>query len=227
MGKIKNLPVEERPREKALKYGIEHLSDVELLAIVINSGTKKESALDIAHKIIYENSGLKNLNELSINDLCSFEGISSANALKIKACFELAERQYKIINSKDNYLIDPLKIVKKYKNEMFSEEKEFFLLISLNKNNRIIKEKLFEVGSNDEVRIKLVDIFRTLIESKARKFYIFHNHTSGNSSPSEIDCFITASLISSADKIGIKLVDHIIVGREMYYSFAIKANRYL
>ena len=70
------------------------------------------------------------------------------------------------------------------------------------------------------------DIFRTLIESKARKFYIFHNHTSGNSSPSEIDCFITASLISSADKIGIKLVDHIIVGREMYYSFAIKANRY-
>lgn len=222
MGKIKNLPIDERPREKALKYGIESLSDVELLAIIINSGTKKVSALDIAHKIIYDNSGLNNLDSLSINDLCGFDGISHANALKIKACFELANRQFKICNNIENYLIDPLKIVNKYKIELFSEETEILLLISLNKRKRIIKEKIFEINSPDEVRTTLIDIFKNLIEAKAKKFYIFHNHTSGNPSPSKYDLLITSSLKEQTEKVGIKMLDHIIVGKDSYYSFLSK-----
>ncbi|MGM9873509.1 MAG: DNA repair protein RadC [Bacilli bacterium] len=225
MGKIKNLPVDERPREKALKYGIESLSDVELLAIIINSGTKNESAIDIAHKIIYENSGLNNLHLLTINDLCSFKGISLANALKIKSCFELSNRQFKMVNNTENYLYDPIKIIDKYKIDLYSEDKEILLIVALNKRNRVVKEKFFTMFSIDEVRVTLINILNTLIDCRAKKYYVFHNHTSGDFLPSKNDILITASLKEQTNKIGIKMVDHIIVGKECYYSFLNKCSR--
>lgn len=223
--KIKDLPFLERPREKAFHYGIDKLSDVELLSILIASGTKENSARDIAYQLINDFGSLKALAKCHFSDLLKYKGISKIKALKLMTVFTVSARIISSTNEEINVKINnEEKIIEKYKALLSNEESEYLYIISLNYHYKIINEKRLFVGSYKNVCFSLKDVFRELLKNNAKKFYLIHNHPNGNLSPSDDDIVLTSELISEGERLGIPLVDHLIISGEGYYSFKQNAD---
>ncbi len=220
MGKIENLPLLDRPREKAIRYGIEILSDSELLAIIIASGTKNKSAIDIAHGLIFDGGGLKNLSLSNWHDLLAFEGINEITALKIASAFELGRRITKKEYESTEKIIDSAYLIDKYHSYFEPLEQEMLLVISLNKRKRIIKETFLYKGTSEEINVSIKEILKEVIQCGAFGFYLVHNHPNAAAEPSQLDIVLTSMLIKQAQKLGIKLFDHLILAKTEAYSFS-------
>ena len=213
---MKDIPPENRPRERLLKNGAESLSDAELLALILQKGTRNENVVDISNKLLSK-FGLENLSVLSLKEIQEINGIGPAKAMQIKALFEL----YKRVKSRKNLCkVKSAKDVFAYLQPKFRDlDKEHFVVLHLNLQNRIVREETVSVGIVDSAVVHPREIFKNAIKESASKIVVVHNHPSGDVSPSENDIRTTRALFGAGDVLGIKVVDHIIIGGEQYYSF--------
>lgn len=220
---IKELPKSERPYEKLELYGEKSLSNAELLAIIIKTGTKEYTSVDIARKILnlnemYDETSLSFLRDLSIEEITKIKGIGKIKAIQIKAMCELANRMNKPSNYKKTQIKEPNDIVKILMNEMQYEKREIAKIILLDNKNNILKIKDIAIGGNNFVNIGMKDILSEAVKINAPKIILVHNHPSGNSSPSAQDFEVTKKLDMSAKLLGIELMDHIVIGKGEYTS---------
>ncbi len=218
---IKFWAEDDQPREKLLLKGKSVLSDAELLAIIIGSGTKNESAVQLAQRILYQyNNQISEIAKLSIKQLTAFKGIGEAKAIAIVAALELAKRKLneeptikpKICCSKDIFSFMYHKI-----GELYHEE---FWVIYLNNSNHVVYEFQLSKGGIVGTLVDLRIIFKYAFEHFAVSIVICHNHPSGSLTPSQHDLNITKKIKTACENLDIKLIDHIILTEKSYYSFA-------
>lgn len=215
---IRDLPKTERPREKAMRYGFDILSNVELFALIIGSGSKGVSALDIAYQLVNKNNGIANMINLPYQDYLKVRGLSKANALKICAIFELFRRINGLINENEEK-IDSELIFKKYSINFQNYDQELLGIIVLNRKKKLLSEKIVYKGTRTNLSASIREIFKELLLAGGTYFYIFHNHPSENVKPSQQDIIFTSQLISECNKYGFTLVDHLIISSSECYSF--------
>lgn len=218
---IKLLAEDDRPREKFLLKGKNSLSDAELLAIIMGSGNRDDSAVELARKILDSvGNNWHNLSLLQISDLMKFKGIGGAKAISIATCLEIGRRRaaqevpekVQIGNSKDIY-----KVLHPFLSDLQTEE---FWAIFLNQNNRVLgKCKLTSGGINQSV-VDIRILFKTALEHFSTAVIIAHNHPSGNLKPSSEDLKITKLIAEAGKLLSIQLVDHLIISQNSYFSFA-------
>ena len=221
---IKSWAEADRPREKLLTHGRTVLSDAELIAILIGSGTQSLSAIDVGKNILNEvKNDLNHLAKFSVKELMKFRGIGQAKAISIIAALELGRRRKesavqekpKIVASQDAY--DLLKSV------MLDLHHEEFWVIMLNRANRVIRMKRVSIGGISGTVADVKIIFKEAIDQMASALILAHNHPSGNRNPSEQDVRLTRKMKESGQLLDIPVLDHIIFAEDKYYSFADEA----
>lgn len=217
--KIKELPETERPYEKLELYGEKMLSNSELLAIIIKNGTKNFTAIDISNTILSKiNNNLRELQDISLNELRMIPGIGNVKALQLRAVCELTKRIAAPVNDSRIKVKNTEEIAKIYMNELRFEKKEIVKLVMLNTKNFIIKAIDISIGGTSHAYIEPKDILYEAIKIGAPKIIIIHNHPSGDSEPSLSDYEITTRIEKASKIIGIQLLDHIVVGDGNYVS---------
>lgn len=220
--KIKKLPETERPYEKMELYGENALSNAELLAIIIKTGTKEESSVTIAQKLLSINPTSKNnldfLKEMTIEELMNIKGIGKVKAIQLKAVAELAKRISVPSNYQKIKIKKPEDIAEILMEEMRLEKQEHVNLIILNNKNEIIKIKKIAQGGINSVNMSMREILVEPIRMQAPKMILIHNHPSGDSTPSKVDIQITQRLFDVAQLFDIELLDHIVIGNGNFTS---------
>ena len=218
---IKNWAVDDRPREKLLTKGRQSLSDSELLAILINTGSGKRSAVQLAKEILeLGGNNLDELGKLSEKDLMKITGIGEAKAITITAALELGRRRQSSLPLDKIQIGDSSKLANFLKTSLKDYQHEVFAVVFLNRANKI---NHFEVLSSGGISHTIVDpriIFKKALEVKATSIVLCHNHPSGNLKPSRADEELTQKLKSAGKLLDIQVLDHLIVSDEGYYSFA-------
>ena len=215
---IHDLPNEERPRERLIKFGEQALSAQELLQVILGRGVAGESVAVMAQKLLTQFGSLQKLAEASIEELSSIKGIGLAKATQLKAVFEIGRRlsaQTPAYKSKE--LTDPKKVYRLIKSKLKDYHKEHFYIIALNSRNHSIAE--VSVGSLNASIVHPREVFAEAIKNKAASVIFAHNHPSGDPEPSEEDLVITKRLTEAGKILGIEIVDHIIAGKSGYFSF--------
>lgn len=218
--KLKNIPKVELPRERLLMYGEESLSNEELLSIILKTGTKKYNVKEVSYNLLSVIGDVSNLKDIGINTLEQVEGIGKVKAIELKAIIELGRRIYQEVLDKDLMVCNsPDKIIK-YFNYLFrdSYQEEFYCLYLDNKKKCLGKKKLF-VGSINKSIAHPREIFKEAYLLSASAIICIHNHPSGDPTPSKEDVMITRSIYEIGVIHSIKLVDHLIIGNNSYYSF--------
>jgi len=217
---IKHLAEDDRPREKLIQQGRQHLSDAELLAIILGSGNSKETAIQLAQRMLMENkNNINNLARLSLTELMKFKGVGPAKAVNIAAAFELGRRRKdsetetlpKIQSSKDAYQLLSSKL-----SDLHYEE---FWLLLLNRANHVIKTEILSRGGINGTVVDVRLIAKSAIENNCSGVVLAHNHPSGQLKPSQEDISITKKVKEGLKLFDISVLDHIIVGHNGYYSF--------
>lgn len=217
--RIKDLPIYQRPREKALRYGLNSLSNSELLAILINSGTKGESALLIADNLLNKYLGLTNMAKITeISDL-NIKGIKATKALTLLAAFKLSERIQKENFAHLDHIQSSAEIANKYLYDFSSANSEMLLIVALDKNLKILKEQILYIGTKLGFEIDVRSIVALLKKIEAKFYILVHNHPSGNNYPSTADLETTKTLKKVTDSKGFLLYDHLIIASYSYFSF--------
>lgn len=217
--KIKNLNKEDRPIEMLMEKGEKALSNAQLLAILLNTGTRNKSAIVLASELLSAQNGIQNLNGLSVEELSEFKGIGKTKACRIIAALELGVRisvakgvkNFKVHSSGDAGNI--------YMEELRYKKREVFRVIFLNTKNFIISYKDISEGSLNASIVHPREVFLEAIRKSSNKIIVMHNHPSGDPSPSREDHAITKRLVEAGRIIGIEVLDHIIIGDGVYYSF--------
>lgn len=218
--KMKELPNSEKPYEKLEIYGAKKLSNTELLAIIIKTGTRNESALNLAQKILSlsdKQDNLTFLGDLNIKELKKIKGIGRVKAIQILAVAELARRismpinllEYKIKNTED--------VANLFMSEMANEKREIAKLIILNSKNIILKIMDLSIGGTNYAILEPKIVLEEPIKMQAPKIILVHNHPSGNPKPSAEDFQATDRIYEAADIMGIELLDHVIIGKNKQY----------
>lgn len=217
--KIKDIPNDDRPRERLLRLGAESLSNEELLAILLNSGNKETSVRALAAKVLSEAGGLKELKNLNYHKLTNIKGIGEVKACIVLAFNELVKRSYftnsKILGKK----FTRPDIVFEYYKDKIDWNKEQFYCLYLDSSHKIIKEKLLFIGTVNMSFVHPRDIFKEAYSVNASAIICMHNHPSDNTSPSAQDEELTARIKQISYLMGIDFLDHIIIGNTNYYSF--------
>lgn len=219
---IREWSEDDRPREKMLRKGTSSLSDAELLAILIGSGNRDESAVELARRIMREcDDNINELARLTIADLCKkFKGIGEAKAITIRAALELGKRRKtsdflerkQILSSRDLFeVFEPLLI------DLVHEE---FWIVFMNGANKVLSTNKLTQGGIQQTIVDVPLLLKMSLERLAQSIAVAHNHPSGQNKPSNEDENITRRIKQGCDAIGIRLLDHIIVARGKYYSFA-------
>jgi DNA repair protein RadC len=219
--KITDWAVEDRPREKLLQKGISSLSDAELLAILICSGTREKSAVDLGREILgIVNNNLNSLGKLTINDLKKLHGIGTARAVTITAALELGRRR-KLAEVPEVLQIKCSKDVAEIFQPLLSDlvHEEFWILF-LNRSNKVIDRMKLSQGGISGTVTDVRMVMKKAIEYLASGIIVCHNHPSGNLNPSESDTRITQKIKEAGNLMDIQLLDHLIISDKDYYSFA-------
>ena len=207
---IKQLPLSERPYEKCLKYGASSLSDAELLAVIIRTGTKKENSIQLASRVINEIPGKK---------ISGLHGIGNAKAVQLLSLTEITKRMMSSALAETDFICDePEKTALRFMPEMRFEETEQVRLLILNGRNALVKDIILSNGSFNAAMASPREIFYNALKNKAVSIIVMHNHPSGDPTPSREDILITKRLIETGKLIGIELLDHIILGDNRYVS---------
>lgn len=215
---IKNWPPDERPREKLIGRGHESLSDGELLAIILRTGKRSESALELARGLLSRFHGLRGLINLSIAELCSIEGIGPAKAAQIKASLELGRRVLSEPLSNEIKVLSGRAIYSHYYPYLKNLKKEIFKVILLDGKNKIIRDITVSEGGLNLNIVHPREVFNPAIRDSALSIIALHNHPSGDPTPSPEDIELTKRLVSAGNILGIRLLDHIIIGDGQFVS---------
>ncbi|HNR03752.1 MAG TPA: DNA repair protein RadC [Bacillota bacterium] len=215
---IKNLPEEERPRERLARHGASVLSNAELLAILLRTGTREESAISLAHRILVQEQGLRYLADSNVEQLSAINGIGKAKAAQIKAAIELGKRLAAFEPGADKPLKCPQDVAGLLMEEMRYLKKEHMKLVLLNVKCNLISVEEISVGSLNASIVHPREVFNPAIRKSSASIIMVHNHPSGDPAPSSEDISITARIAEAGKLIGIELVDHIIIGDGKYVS---------
>lgn len=219
---IKSLPKEENPREKALANGVETLSNVELLALILRTGNKEESVLELAQRLLYEVGGMSQLSHINYAFLISLKGIKDAKAIEILSIIEIAKR-LKTSEFIEEPLLSPNLIYQKIKDELMFLRQEHFVVLCLDNKNRILTKKTIFIGSINMSVVTPREVFKEAINVSSAKIILCHNHPSGDAYPSQEDIILTEHFEKLGEMMSIEVIDHIIVGWNQYFS--VKANK--
>lgn len=211
MVKIQKLDKQDRPREKLVTKGAQNLSDLELIQIIIGSGTRGADVTAISRKIkkLLDTNGYT----LTIEQLVGIKGVSTATATKLVALFELAEREFK-----DFTIIDTAKKATALVPELKDAKQEHLIVLSLDGANRLIQKRLVSIGTLNASLVHPREVFADVITDRAASIIVIHNHPSGTLEPSDADMQVTQRLKDSGKLLGITLLDHIIITKTDYYS---------
>ncbi|MDO9309481.1 MAG: DNA repair protein RadC [Deltaproteobacteria bacterium] len=221
-GGIKEWPADERPREKMQKSGAATLSDAELVALIIRSGdpSTKQSAIDLGRELIKHFGGnLRELGSADIGEICAIKGMGLAKATSVKAAFSLATRfQARKLERFDRFT-SPRQVFDYFHHEFRDSRKEYFLTLLLDGKNRIIRRVQVSEGSLNQSIVHPREVFIPAVKESAAAVILVHNHPTGDPAPSSEDIAITRRLKEAGEIIGIKVLDHIIIGDGEYLSF--------
>lgn len=216
---IKSIPVEDRPQEKLLKYGVNTLSNSELLAVILRTGTKDENVIKLSQKILMEDGkGLRNIAEGDIEKFKKFKGISDVKAAQLVAIAELSKRLSTLKLEKIK-ISSPADAAVVMMEEMRYYKKEYFKIILLDTKNNIIKISEISVGSLNSSIVHPREVFAQAVSNSASSIILIHNHPSGETEPSNEDISLTNRLDECGKLLGIRVLDHIIIGDGIFYSF--------
>lgn len=221
MKRIKELSFEERPYEKCERFGAEHLTDAELLAILLRTGTKGENSLELSKKILYqscEKRGLISIHNWSMEQLMKIKGIGKVKAIQILCLSELAKRLAKETAEKQLDFNTPSTIAQYYMEDLRHKRQEHMKLLLLNTKSRLISEKDISVGTVNAAIISPREIFIEALQKSAVYIILLHNHPSGDPTPSIEDVQLTIQIKEAGELIGVELLDHIIIGDNCYTS---------
>lgn len=217
---IKEIPITERPYEKFLDLGAESLSDAELLAIIIKSGTANFSALDIARELLKErNHSLLNLYDLTFEELCKFPGIGKVKAIQLKAIAELSKRISHAGYNRGEEFCSAKKIAGYYMERMRHMKSEIVISAFFDSKMHLLEDEIYETGTGNHAFFPIKQILKKAVMLECINLVIIHNHPSGNPTPSEDDIRLTKRFATAANLMDFKLIDHIIIGDQNYYSF--------
>lgn len=215
---IKNIPISERPRERFIKYGKENLQTSELISIILNTGTKDKSVIELSNNIIQNVNDINELKELSFNKLMKIDGIGKVKAIKLLSAIELGKRVY-YDKKMDNIKMNSAEKVYEYmKHELLNKKQEYFYALYLDTKKNLIDMKLLFIGTINRSIVHPREIFKYAYLLSASTIICVHNHPSGDTTPSKEDILFTKSIIEIGKIQDIKIVDHIIIGND-YFSF--------
>lgn len=221
--RIKDMPEEDRPYEKLEKSGANSLTDAELLAVIIRTGCKNDTSLDLTRKIINKYSdgkGLLYLKKASISQLCEIRGVGRVKAIQLKAAVEIGSRLIRAGKENGHYKItSPKDIEKLYMEPLRHMTKEIFMVLVMNTRNEIIRELQISTGSLSETVVHPREVFSEVMKEPAASIILIHNHPSGDSNPSGNDKKTTKRLCEAGKILGIKILDHVIIGNGNIFSF--------
>lgn len=213
---IADLPMDERPRERLLKHGVDTLSDAELVAILIGSGVKGKSAIQVARELL-----AGGLNVLARRDGAAVQrsrGVGAAKAARIAAAFEIGRRLAAHVEGERDPIRDPQSIARSLIARYSHHVQERLGAIFLDSKNRIIREREVYVGTLNNTTVSTRDVLRFALEDHAASVIIFHNHPSGDPSPSAEDLLFTKKMVEASKLMGVELVDHLILGANRFIS---------
>lgn len=212
---LKEVPYYERPREKAFESGVAALSNVELLAILLRTGSKEESVIDLSKRLLYSLDSISRLNEITIEELTNIKGIGNTKAITLLASIELAKR---ILENerKIKYYQNPKQIYNYYYPILKNLNQEYLYAIYLNTKGVVISEQLITKGTISSSLIDGRDILKLALKLSASAIILIHNHPSGDSTPSLADIKATSKIITQANLMDIVVIDHIIIGDDYY-----------
>jgi DNA repair protein RadC len=219
---IKTWPESDRPREKLLNHGASELSDTDLLAIVLRNGNGStgESAVDHARELLKRFKDLKGIDDASIADLTSVKGIGPAKAAEIKASLELARR----LGGAKWQAGEPLRsaedVFRHFHEYLAGQKREVFYVVLLNNKNRKIREVKISEGSLTASLVHPREVYNPVIRDSAAAVIFVHNHPSGDPAPSPEDIEITRRLKEVGEVMGVRVLDHVVIGHERYFSFS-------
>ena len=221
--KMKELPISERPYEKLEIYGAQNLTNSELLAIIIKTGTREDTAVGLAQRILKLNDGMNKddlsfLQDISITDFIKIKGIGKVKAIQLLAVCELAKRINRPINKQNIKINNSNDVAKLLMNELKHEKREKAKLVLLNGKNIIIKIVDISYGGDNFAMIEPKEILNEAVKSGAPKMILVHNHPSGDVKPSQSDFNITDRIYEASELLGIKFIDHIIIGNNKFES---------
>lgn len=211
--------VPEMPYEKFERFGAESLTEAELLAIILRTGTKDISALELGRRILDASGGLSGLNHILTGDLTKIKGIGNVKAVKIRCIAELSRRMAKE-RARSGLLFDnPMSVAAYYMEELRHEKREKVLLALLDSKGQLLKEVILSTGTVNSSLVSTREVFIEVLKAEAVGFVVLHNHPSGNPAPSGYDTEITELLGQGAKLLNVNMLDHIIIGDNRYYSF--------
>ena len=221
MSKINDLSLLDKPREKAERFGIERLTDEELLALIINVGTVGHSSLEIAKDLLKDCGSLSDLLGKPHQYFQTFKGLKKVNALKLTAVMEIARRinEKRQLIKEEKMKVNSDALYHRYSLTLMGQVQELFNIIILNKNKQIVYETTLYKGNDNNIVISLRDIVRLILLHNGYYYYLIHNHPNDSSEPSQADIDFTMKIKAKTDKIGVKLLDHLIITKNGYYSF--------
>jgi len=214
--KIKDIPLENRPRERMEKHSASILSDAELLAIILKTGNKNENAIDMSNRLISK-YGFEKLSSCSLKELQAINGIGSAKACQIVALFELNKR-HSHSKSRGKPITNAKDVFEYCSQKMSCLDREQFMVLHLDTKNRVIKDEIVSIGALTGTTAHPREVFKSAIKESAHTVILVHNHPSGDPTPSDEDLQITKQLTEAGELLGIKVLDHVIVGKEGWWS---------
>jgi DNA repair protein RadC len=213
MARIRDLPGQERPRERMVRLGAQALKDSELVAILLRTGTSGRSAIHVAQELIQRFQTLGGLAAASIDDLCRTKGIGRDKAIGLRSAFALAQRMAHELRSLEPLLDTPERVADLMREDHRLSSVEFFQAILLNTRRRLIRVEPISQGTVDTLLVHPREVFRAAIAANAAAIVLVHNHPSGDPSPSEADIRVTRDLIRAGQLLKIEVLDHVIFGR--------------
>jgi DNA repair protein RadC len=218
---IKEWPEEDRPREKLLARGADSLTETEILAIILRTGNAStgESAVDHARSLLTQFKGLKGIDDAPIRELRAVKGIGPAKIAQLKACLEISRRMGKGKWKVGEPLSSPEDVFHHFKNKLQKEKREIFFVVLLTNKNRKIREVKISEGSLTASLVHPREVYNPVIRESAAAVVFVHNHPSGDPSPSPEDIEITRRLKEVGEVMGIRVLDHVVIGHDHYFSF--------
>lgn len=218
---IKEWPEGDRPREKLAAKGANYLADSELLAIILGSGSREKNAIDLARSLLNRFDDIAGIELASVEEICSMRGIGPGKATSLKAALELGRR---FTSSSKLAKAGPIRTAEDvytlYIASMKNLKKEIFSVMLLNAKNRLMKTITISEGALTETIVHPREVFNPAIRESAHGVVFTHNHPSGDPEPSNEDIILTRRLVEAGVVVGIKVIDHLIIGDDSYYSFA-------
>ncbi|MHB8846167.1 MAG: RadC family protein [Nitrospirota bacterium] len=215
---LKNWPAAERPRERLLQQGASTLSDAQLLGIILRTGTGGRTAVDVGRDLLERFGGLSGIAQAGIKELTGVPGIGDAKAAEIKAAIELGRRHQKPTMAGASFCASQ-EVADFYQPRLRDARKEEFRCILLDTKNRLIREETVSTGSLTASLVHPRETFKSAVRESAAAVIFVHNHPSGDIKPSQEDILLTRRLVQAGDLLGIRVLDHVIVGDGGHFSF--------